>query len=106
MITLVWHPWVLSQYGAAVAVRQVAVGMMDGGTPVHTPAFGAERNAIGITLLDALGRLLQGNGSDPADLGIVFIDVPGIKGSVSRQMSDTLGQIQDPHLDQDFVEAR
>src|SRR5690242_19774908 len=105
MITLLWHAWLLSQDGAVVAVRQVAVWMMDGGALVHAPALRAERNAIGITLIDALGRLLQGNGSDPADLGIVFIDVPGIKGGVSRQIGDPLRQIQEQALDQDIVVA-
>jgi hypothetical protein len=105
MLTLLWHPWLLSQHGAAVAVCQVAVRMLDGATLVHAPALGAQRNPIAIALIDALGRLLQGNGGDPADLGIVFIDVPGIKGGVSRQIGDPLGEIEEQALDQDIVVA-
>ena len=85
--------WSGQDEGAAEALSTIAIGMPEEKARNHAQAFGAARNAIGITGAIRLGGVgIEGNSSNATVMGGFLIDVPGIIGSIGGQMGGEVGK--------------
>jgi len=72
---------------AAKALRAVAVGVGKREGGVHAPALGTQGDAIDIAPTLGMPMLVEGDGGDAPTMHDGLIDVPGIEGGISSDVS-------------------
>ena len=72
--------------GTTVELCTVAIGMRKAVGWMHTQAFGAAWDAIGITRKRGMAMLVLGDRCNASMDGAFLVDVPGIIGGISRDM--------------------
>jgi hypothetical protein len=70
----------------AVALRAVALGMLELVGRMHAQADGTQRSAIGIALIHWMSMLIERNGGNTSATHTGLIGVPGVEGSISGDM--------------------
>jgi hypothetical protein len=70
----------------AIALRAIAIGMLELVRGVHAQAARTEGGAIRIAFVDGMRMLVERNGGHPGTCGTGLVDVPGVIGSISGDM--------------------
>ena len=84
-----------NKQGATKALRTVAVCMSELKRRNHTPAFVADGNGIDITGGVRMSVSIEKDGTDAAVASSAFINIPGIKSSIRRDMGGELVERND-----------
>ena len=66
----------------AVALRTVAIGMLELIGWGHAQAHGTAWGAVGIAHKDGMGMLVEGNGGNAVTKGAGLVGVPGVEGGI------------------------
>jgi hypothetical protein len=78
--------WRWMEQGTAIALRAVAVGMLELVGGMHTQADGAQRRPISVTRIDRMRMLIEGHGGDARARRTGLVGVAGIESGIGSDM--------------------